>query len=103
VYFVTSEALSLLLGRPLSDEDVAEAANLCRAIEQEPLTDKARQALSASCGSGIRRVQGDETGCVVPALVISARHHGKIPVQSIAMLDWCTLPGRPNISSLRTR
>jgi hypothetical protein len=47
-------------------------------------------------------VQSDETGYVVPVLVISARHHGKIPVQSIAMIDWCTLPGRANISSLRT-
>ena len=50
VCFAMSEASSLRLGRPLSNEDLAEAADLCRAFEQEPLTDEEREAVERSAG-----------------------------------------------------
>jgi hypothetical protein len=45
VYFAMSEASSVREGRPLSEEALTEAADLCRAFKQEPLTNEERQAI----------------------------------------------------------
>jgi hypothetical protein len=45
VYFAMAEASSRIAGRPLSNAELAEAADLCQAFEQERLTDEERQAI----------------------------------------------------------
>ena len=45
VYFAMAEVKSAGDGYPLSDRDLAEAKELCRALEQEALTAEERQAV----------------------------------------------------------
>jgi hypothetical protein len=45
VYFAMAEASSRIAGRPLSDGELAEAQELCRAFRQEPLTGEEQQAV----------------------------------------------------------
>jgi hypothetical protein len=45
IYFAMAEARSAHDGRPLSDHELAEAEEVCRALEQEPLTAEERQAV----------------------------------------------------------
>jgi hypothetical protein len=44
VYFAMAEAMGISSGRPLSDEELAKADELNRAVGQEPLSDEERYA-----------------------------------------------------------
>jgi hypothetical protein len=55
VYFAMAEAKSAGNGRPLSDRDLAEAEELCRALEQEALTAEERRAVERLARSGAQR------------------------------------------------
>jgi hypothetical protein len=45
MYFAMGEAMASDDGRPLSDNDIAEAEELCRALGQACLTDEERKAV----------------------------------------------------------
>ena len=52
VYFAMAEAKGTADGRPLSDRDLAEAEELCRALEQEALTGDEFQAVKRLARKG---------------------------------------------------
>jgi hypothetical protein len=55
IYFAMAEAKSRGDGRALSDRELAEAEELCRALEQEALTAGELQAVERLAGSGTQR------------------------------------------------
>ena len=55
VYFAMAEAKGAADGRPLSNRDLAEAEELCRALEQEALTAEELQAVERLARKGTQR------------------------------------------------
>jgi hypothetical protein len=69
VYFAMAEAKNAADGHPLSDQDLAEAEELCRALEQESLTAGELQAVECLARKGhaeITPAPGCPCGSTIP-------------------------------------